>query len=86
MGNSAVRIPASVLEAAHVGLEQEVDVREETGRIIIEPVRIRPRYTLDELVAQCDTKKRRSREEQECNPFRRQPERLRSLRERPTRR
>ena len=65
-GNSAaVRIPASVLEAAHVGLDQDVDVREEAGRIIIEPVRSRPRYTLEELVAQCDTKKRRSREEQE---------------------
>jgi antitoxin component of MazEF toxin-antitoxin module len=65
-GNSAaVRIPASVLEAAHVGLDQDVDVREEAGRIIIEPVRTRPHYTLEELVAQCDPKKRRSREEQE---------------------
>jgi antitoxin component of MazEF toxin-antitoxin module len=65
-GNSAaVRIPAAVLEAAHVGLDQVVDVREEAGRIIIEPVRIRPRYTLDELVAQCDSKKRLSREERE---------------------
>jgi antitoxin ChpS len=40
-----------------------VDVREEAGRIIIEPVRTRPRYTLGELVAQCDPKKRLSREE-----------------------
>jgi antitoxin ChpS len=65
-GNSAaVRIPASVLEAAHVGLDQDVDVREEAGRIIIEPVRSRPRYTLEELVAQCDLKKPRSREERE---------------------
>ena len=39
-GNSAaVRIPASVLEAAHVHLDQPVDVREEEGRIIIEPIR-----------------------------------------------
>ena len=50
-GNSAaVRIPASVLEAAHVQLDQPVDVREEQGRIVIEP--IRPvRYNLAELVA-----------------------------------
>jgi len=34
-------------------LDQDVDVREEAGRIIIEPVRTRPRYTLGELVAQC---------------------------------
>jgi antitoxin component of MazEF toxin-antitoxin module len=65
-GNSAaVRIPAAVLEAAHVALEQVVDVREEAGRIVIEPVRTRPRYTLDELVRQCDPKKRLSREERE---------------------
>ncbi len=39
-GNSAaVRIPASVLEAARVRLDQPVDVREEAGRIIIEPLR-----------------------------------------------
>ena len=38
-GNSAaVRIPASVLEAAHVCLDQPVDVREEGGRIVIEPL------------------------------------------------
>lgn len=37
-GNSAaVRIPASVLEAARLELDQTVDVREERGRIVIEP-------------------------------------------------
>ena len=36
-GNSAaVRIPASVLDAAQVRLDQPVDVREEGGRIVIE--------------------------------------------------
>lgn len=38
-GNSAsVRIPASVLAAAKLRLDQPVDVREEQGRIIIEPL------------------------------------------------
>ena len=37
--NAAVRIPASVLEAAQVRLDQPVDVREEGGRIVIEPLR-----------------------------------------------
>ncbi len=38
-GNSAaVRIPAAVLEAARVNLDQPVDVREEAGRIVIEPI------------------------------------------------
>jgi antitoxin MazE len=49
-GNSAaVRIPASVMAAARVALEQSVEVREEQGRIVIEPVR-RKTYKLDELL------------------------------------
>jgi antitoxin MazE len=39
-GNSAfVRIPSAVMAAARVTLDQPVAVREEDGRIIIEPVR-----------------------------------------------
>lgn len=41
-GNSAaVRIPASVMEAAQLDLDQTVDVKEENGRIVIEPERAR---------------------------------------------
>ena len=50
-GNSAsVRIPASVMEAAALHVDQAVDVREEGGRIIIEPVR-GPAFALDELMS-----------------------------------
>jgi antitoxin MazE len=39
-GNSAsVRIPAAVMQAAKLRLDQSVDVREESGRIVIEPIR-----------------------------------------------
>lgn len=49
-GNSpAIRLPAAVMEAAHLTLEQAVDVRAENGRIIIEPAA--PAYSLDELLA-----------------------------------
>ena len=49
-GNSAaVRIPSSVMAAAHVELDQAVEVREEQGRIVIEPVR-RKGYKLDDLL------------------------------------
>ena len=49
-GNSAaVRIPASVMAAAHVELDQAVEVREEQGRIVIEPVR-RKKYKLADLL------------------------------------
>ena len=49
-GNSAsVRIPAAVMQAAHLDLDEAVDVREESGRIIIEPAQ-RKEYDLAELV------------------------------------
>ena len=49
-GNSAsVRIPAAVMQAAHLDLDETVDVREESGRIIIEPAQ-RKEYDLAELV------------------------------------
>ena len=38
-GNSAsVRIPAAIMQAANLSLDETVDVREEAGRIVIEPV------------------------------------------------
>ncbi len=50
-GNSAsVRIPASVMAAAALDIDQAVDVREENGRVVIEPIRT-PAYDLDELLA-----------------------------------
>ncbi len=50
-GNSAsVRIPAALMDAAKLELDDAVDVREEGGRIIIEPVR-QKRYELDKLLA-----------------------------------
>jgi antitoxin MazE len=51
-GNSAsVRIPASVLAAAALSIDQSVDIREEGGRIIIEPVKA-PVYDLEQLLDQ----------------------------------
>jgi antitoxin MazE len=49
-GNSAaVRIPASVLDEAGVRLDDAVDVREEDGRIVIEPAR-RNSFDIKQLV------------------------------------
>lgn len=49
-GNSpAVRLPAAIMEAAHLTLDQAVDVRVENGRVIIEPAA--PTYALDDLLA-----------------------------------
>jgi antitoxin MazE len=49
-GNSAaVRIPASIMEATRLRLEDAVEVHEEEGRIVIEPVRPKT-YCLEELL------------------------------------
>lgn len=49
-GNSAaVRLPASVVQATQLELDEVVEVREDRGRIVIE--RVRPRkYELSELL------------------------------------
>ncbi len=42
-GNSAaLRLPAAILEAAGLKLDQQVEIREEHGRIVIEPAEIEP--------------------------------------------
>jgi len=49
-GNSAsVRIPAAIMQAAKLSLDAPVDVREENGRIIIEPDHS-PEILLDDLL------------------------------------
>jgi antitoxin MazE len=50
-GNSAsVRIPAAVMQAAHLNLDDAVDIRAENGLIVIKPIRSKT-YDLDELLA-----------------------------------
>ena len=57
-GNSAaVRIPASVMQATRLHLDVVVDVREEAGRIVIEPVRQKT-YDLDALLKAITPKNR----------------------------
>lgn len=49
-GNSAsIRIPASVMAAAKIGLDQPVDIREEQGRIVVVPIR-QSEYVLADLI------------------------------------
>jgi antitoxin MazE len=57
-GNSAaVRIPASVMQATHLDLDEVVDVREQAGRIVIEPVRQKT-YELGKLLKGITAKNR----------------------------
>ena len=49
-GNSpAVRIPAAIMESAHLSLNQTVEVRAINGRVIIEPAA--PSYDLESLIS-----------------------------------
>ncbi len=57
-GNSAaVRIPASMMQALQINLDDVIDVREESGRIVIEPVR-RKAYDLGALLNGITSKNR----------------------------
>ena len=50
-GNSAsVRIPTGIMEATRLSLDDPVDIREEDGRIVIEPIRTKG-YDLVQLLA-----------------------------------
>ena len=60
-GNSpAVRIPAAIMQASQLALDEVVDVREEGGRIVIEPVRQKT-YDLDRLVEGITARNRHDR-------------------------
>ncbi len=51
-GNSAsVRIPAALMRATNLALDATVDIHEESGKIVIEPLG-RTEYNIDELVAE----------------------------------
>jgi antitoxin MazE len=50
-GNSAsIRIPAAIMEATQLKLDDPVDVREEGGRIIIEPLAHKT-FDIEDLLA-----------------------------------
>ena len=52
-GSVMLAIPKAVLASLNLSPNTKVDLSVDNGRLIVEP-RTRPRYTLAELVAQCD--------------------------------
>ena len=52
-GSVMLAIPKPVLDGLGLAANAKVALRLEEGRLIVEP-RPRPRYTLAEMVAQCD--------------------------------
>jgi antitoxin ChpS len=63
-GSVMLAVPRAVLDVLGLRPGAKVGVAIEHGRLVGEP-RKRPRYTLDELLAQCDFKAHRTKEERE---------------------
>jgi antitoxin ChpS len=63
-GSVMLAVPPALLEILHLQPGAKVGIAIESGRLVVEPRR-RHRYTLDELLAQCNPKARRSKEERE---------------------
>jgi antitoxin ChpS len=63
-GSVMLAVPPALLDILHLQPGARVGIAVESGRLVVEP-RQRRRYTLDELLAQCDPTSRRSKQEQE---------------------
>jgi antitoxin ChpS len=63
-GSVMLAIPKPVLDALDLSPEASVGLSIKGGNLVVAPKK-RRRYTLDELLAQCKPRARRSREERE---------------------
>ena len=63
-GSVMLAIPPALLDILHLRPGARVGITVESRRLVVEP-RKRPRYTLDELLAQCDLKAARTKEDRE---------------------
>ncbi|WP_250656372.1 AbrB/MazE/SpoVT family DNA-binding domain-containing protein [Alkalimarinus coralli] len=68
IGNSAGAIlPATVLKKLNLSEGDVIEVSEDGKRIVIEPRNEKPKYSLTELMAQCDEKAPLPKELEEWN-------------------
>jgi antitoxin ChpS len=63
-GSIMLAVPPALLDILHLRPGTKVGLAVQSGRLIVEPQQ-RPRYTLDELLAQCNPQAPRSKEERE---------------------
>ena len=61
-GSVMLAVPPAFLDMLHLRPGARVGIMVEGGRLIIEP-QARPRYTLDELLSQCDPEAELTKEE-----------------------
>jgi antitoxin ChpS len=60
-GSVMLAVPPALLNILKLEPGAKVGVAVESGHLVVKP-RLRPRYTLAELLAQCDSKARRSKQ------------------------
>ncbi|MGO9465214.1 MAG: antitoxin [Isosphaeraceae bacterium] len=63
-GSVMVAVPPALLAILNLRAGAKVGLAVQGGRLVVEPQE-RPRYTLDELLAQCNPKAPRSKEDRE---------------------
>ena len=63
-GSVMLAVPPALLDILQLQPGAKVGIAVESGRLVVEPQQ-RPRYTLDELLAQCNPKALRSKKERE---------------------
>ena len=63
-GSVMLAVPPALLDVLGLEPGARVGIAVESDRLVVEPER-RPRYTLTELLAQCNPKSRRSKEDRE---------------------
>ena len=60
-GSVMLAVPPALLNVLQLQPGAKVGIAVQSGRLVVEP-RPRPRYTLDELLSQCNPKARRSKQ------------------------
>lgn len=63
-GSVMLAVPPALLDILRLTPGAQVGIAIESGRLVVEP-RPRPRYSLDELLAQCNPKKPITKKERE---------------------
>lgn len=63
-GSIMLAVPPALLDVLRLRPGARVGIAVESGRLVVEPQK-RPRYTLNELLARCNPKARRTKEERE---------------------
>jgi antitoxin ChpS len=63
-GSIMLAVPPALLDILRLGPGAQVGITVESGRLVMAPQQ-RPRYTLDELLAQCDPKAARTKQDRE---------------------